>query len=123
MASWRQVCVTSDPTVQVIHGFPVSREPDGTRADVQVHEVIHHPTLKIVLYAVDYDLGADIHDLEICEVVLVAILVNGLIDLLIHLDPLAEVQGGHFRILILIIGASSLDVADVGHYQVLVVTF
>lgn len=101
----------------------MSREPDRTWPDMQVHEIIYDSALQVVLDAVDDHLGANVHDLEVGEVTLVAVLVNRLVDLLIHLDPVPEVQGSLLRILSLVVRAGSLDIPNVGHDQVLVVAF
>jgi 6-phosphofructo-2-kinase / fructose-2,6-biphosphatase 2 len=35
---------------------------------VQIHQVVHHPRLEVVLYPVDDDLRANIDDLTVCHV-------------------------------------------------------
>lgn len=82
---------------------------------MQVHEVVYNATLQIVLNAVDDDLLANVHDFEICIVALVAVTVDRLVDFLILADAPAKVVGSLLRVLVLVIGAASLDIEDIGH--------
>ena len=100
---------------------PYPRQPDGSRLDVEVHEVVNHPTLQVVLDAIDNDLLADVHDLQIGQMALV--LINGLVHLLVIPDALYEVRRSTFRVLALVVGGRGLDLEDVAHDQGLVVTF
>lgn len=88
---------------------------------MQVHEIIDNSTLEVVLDAVDDDLFADIHELEVGVFVLIAVTIDGLVDLLVHLDTITKVLGGFFWILAAIVGAGGLDISDVGHDEILVV--
>lgn len=88
---------------------------------MEVHEVVDNATLKVVLNAIDDDLLADIHDLEVGVFVLIAVGVDGLVDLFVVSDPVTEVLGSGLGILAAVVGTGGLDVADVGHYEVLVV--
>lgn len=89
---------------------------------MKVHEVVDNPTLEIVPNTANDDLLADVHDLEVGQVGLLAIGVNGAIDLFVVADAVAEVEGSSLGILAAIVGATSLDVADVGHDELLIVT-
>lgn len=99
----------------------MSRKPDGSRANVEVHQIVYNAALQVVLYAVDDDLAANVQDLEIGVVTLVAVSVNGLVDLLVVLDAVPEVERSLFGILSFVVGTRGLDVPDVCHDEVLVV--
>lgn len=82
---------------------------------MQVHEVVYNSTLQVVLDTVYNDLLADVHDFEICVVALVAVTVDRLVDFLVLADTPAKVVCGLLGILVLVIGAASFDIEDVGH--------
>lgn len=86
---------------------------------MQVHEVVDHPRLQVVLQSVDDDLAAHIDDLAICHVLLV--LIERLIHPLIHLYPLPEVLCRLFGILTSVVRTSELHLLDVAHDQVFIV--
>jgi len=86
---------------------------------VQVHEVVDHTTLQIVLDPIDDDLLANIHDLQVGQIVL--LLVDGLVNLLVIANALSKVLDSRLGILTLVIGGCSLDFEDVAHDDVLVV--
>lgn len=88
---------------------------------MKVHQVVHYATLQVVRDAIYDDLASDIQDLEVGVFALVAIAVNGLVDLFVVPDPVPEVEGSLLGVLALVVGARSFDVADVGHDHVLVV--
>lgn len=88
---------------------------------MKVHEIVHYAALQVVLDAVDDDLSTDVHDLEISEVILILVLVDGLVDLLVVADAVAEIQRGLLGVLALIIRASGLNVPNIGHDELLVV--
>jgi hypothetical protein len=90
---------------------------------VQVHEIIHNAALKVVLDTVDDDLFADVHKLQVCILVFATILVNGLVDLLVVFDAVPEVLSGLFGILATIVGASQLNITNVGHDELFIVAF
>lgn len=90
---------------------------------MQVHEVVDNATLKIVLDTVDDDLLANIHQFQVCVAVLILVAINSLVDLFIVLDPSAKVLSRLFWILTLVVGACQLDVADVGHDGLFIITF
>lgn len=86
---------------------------------MEVHQVVHHATLKVVLYAVDDDLAPDIDDLAVCHVFLV--LVQRLVHPLVHGYPLPEILCCLFRVLTLIVGRGQLHLLDVRHDQLFVI--
>ncbi len=77
------------------NGIAYSRQPDRSGADVKVHQIVDDSALQIVLDPVDDDLFPDIHDLEIRQVILVAVVVDGLVHLLVVADSIAEVLGSN----------------------------
>ena len=89
---------------------------------MKVHEIVDNSTLEVVPDTADDDLLADVHDLEVGQVGLLAVGVNGAVNLFVVADAVAEVEGSSLGILAAIIGATSLDVADVGHDELLIVT-
>ena len=99
-----------------------SREPDRPGSDVQIHEIVNDATLQVVLDTIDDDLLAHVHELEISVLILVTIVVNRFVDLLIHLDAVAEILGRLLGILATVVGTGRFDVADVGHDELLVIT-
>lgn len=90
---------------------------------MQVHQVVYNATLEVILYTVDDDLLANVHDLEVGVLVLVAIAIDRLVYLFVVADAVAKVLGSLLGILALVVRAGRLDVANVGHYGVLVVAF
>jgi hypothetical protein len=88
---------------------------------MKIHQVIHHSRLQIILYPIDNDLAPHVNNLAISHIALV--LVQRLIDSLVHLNPLSEILGGLFWVLALVVWRSSLDFEDVTHNEILVVTF
>jgi len=67
---------------------------------------------------VDDDLASNVDDLAVCHVGLV--LVQCLVDLLVHCDSLSEVERRLFWVLPFVVGAGRLDLANVGHDHILV---
>jgi hypothetical protein len=90
---------------------------------MQIHEVVDDATLQVVLDAVDNDLLAGIHDLEIGVFILVSITVNRLVDPLVMTYAVTKILSGGFRVLTAVVGACGLDITDIGHYGVLIVAF
>jgi hypothetical protein len=88
---------------------------------VQVHQVIYNAGLEVVVDLVDDDLSTNIHNLDICEVLLVALRIYGLIDLLVVADAIPKVEGRSLGIGALVVGRGGLDLEDVGHDERLVV--
>lgn len=97
------------------------RQPDRSRPNVQIHEIVDDATLKVILDAVDDDLLAHVHELEVGVFVLITIAVNGLVNLLVHLDAIAEVLRRILGILTAVVRASRLDITNVGHDEILVI--
>lgn len=89
---------------------------------MQIHEVVYNATLEVVSDATNDDLLAYIHDLKVRQVRLIAIGVDGTVHLFVVANAVTEVEGGLLRILALVIGAGSFDVANVGHDELLIVT-
>lgn len=90
---------------------------------MQIHEVVDNATLKIVLNAVNDDLLADVHQLQVSVVVLVVVGIDGFVNLLVVADAVAKVLGCGLGILPAIVGACQLDVTDIGHDDLLIVAF
>lgn len=74
------------------------------------------------MYLIDDDLRPDIHNLDIREILLVCLAVKSLIDLLVIADPVPEIESRSLWIGSLIIWRRRLDLEDVRHDQVLVIT-
>lgn len=89
---------------------------------MEVHEVVDNTTLEVVANAVDDDLLPHVHNLEEGQILLVAVFVERLVHLFVVAYAIAEVESGRFGILALVIGTGGLDVANVHHDHVLVVT-
>jgi len=87
---------------------------------VEVHQVVHHTALQVILNGVDDDLFAHVDQLDVSEIFLV--LVDGLVDLFVIADPIPKIFCGLFRILTFVVGRTGLDLEDVGHDQSLIVT-
>lgn len=102
-----------------VDGVTYSREPDAARLDVQIHQVVDYTTLEIVLDAVDDDIGSDISQFDISQVLF--FLINRLVDLFVLGNAVQEVLGGQLGILVLIVWASSFDVYDISHDERLIV--
>lgn len=90
---------------------------------MQVHEVVDNATLKIVLNAVDDDLLANVHQLQVGVAILVMVGVNSLVDLFIVLDSIAKVLGRIFWILAAVVRACQLDVTNVCHDDLFIIAF
>lgn len=90
---------------------------------MQIHEVVDNTTLEIVLNAVDDDLLANVHQLQVGVAVLIAVGVNSLVDFFIVLDAIAKVLGRFFWILAAVVGACQLDVTNVGHDGLFIIAF
>ena len=56
---------------------------------MEVHQVVHNPTLEVVLYLIDNDLLSDIDELNVRKIAL--ILVYCLVNLLVVANAVAEV--------------------------------
>lgn len=79
--------------------------------------------MQIVLNTIDDNLFANVHNLEICIVALVAVTINRLVDFFILADALAEISGGVLWVLALVVWAGCLDIENVGHDDLLLVAF
>lgn len=99
----------------------MSREPDASRLDVEIGQVVDETGLKVVLDEVDDDSIADVDDLHVGEVTLG--LVNCLVDLLVVPDAVAKVFSGFLWVLTDVVGRCGLHFEDVGHDEVFVVAF
>lgn len=96
-----------------------TRQPDGTWLDVEIHQIVDNTTLEIVLDTVDDTLLADIHKLQICQVILR--LVNSLVDLLIIGDTVTEILCSLLGVHSDVVWGGCLDFQDIAHDKVLVV--
>jgi hypothetical protein len=100
-----------------------ARQPDRARANVEVDEVVHDTALEVILDAVDDDLLANVHDLEVGVVILVTVLIDALVNLLVVANAVTEVESSLIWVLALVVWAGRLDVADVAHNEGLLVAF
>lgn len=89
---------------------------------MQIHEIVHNATLEIISDTADNDLLTHIHDLEVSQVRLFAISVNGAVHLFVVANAVTEIEGGSLRVLSTVVRAGSLDVSDIGHDKLFVVT-
>lgn len=90
---------------------------------MKIHKIIDHATLEIVLDTIDDDLLSNIHHLEISILILIAVIIDCRVNIFVHLDAATEVDGCGLGILPTIIGASELDVTNIGHDEFFVVAF
>ena len=88
---------------------------------MEVHEVIDDSALEVVFDLVDDDLSTDVDQLDVCKILL--ILVDGLVHLLVFLDPVAEVSTCDFRVLALVVWGCGLYFHDIRHDDVVIVAF
>jgi hypothetical protein len=88
---------------------------------VKIHQIVDNATLKIVSNAANDDLLANIHDFQVGQVGLVAVGVNGAINLFVVADAITEVQSSRLGVLATVVWAGSLDIADVGHDEFFIV--
>src|SRR5690606_9417872 len=75
-------------------GYSYSRQPDGSRCNVKIHEIVHDTALEIVANAVDDDLLSDVDKLHICKI----LLGNRFVNLLIVANSVHKVLSRVFRI-------------------------
>lgn len=92
-------------------------DPDTPRFDVQVHQIVDHATLQIILYPIDDDLTPHIDDLAVGHIALV--LIQRLVHPLIHAYPLPEILRRLFGVLTLVVRTRRLDFEDIAHDDVL----
>ena len=92
-----EVGVAADLTREIVLGLTVTREPNASRLDVEVGQEVDESRLKVVLNAIDDDLMAYICGFDVSQ--LLFGFVNGLVDLLIHLDAIPEIFGCLFWVL------------------------
>lgn len=85
---------------------------------MEVHEIVHDSTLKVVLQSVDDDLAANVDDLAVCQIRFV--LVERLIHPLIHSYPLSKVSRCLFWILTNIVWTRRLDFLDIAHNEIFI---
>jgi hypothetical protein len=88
---------------------------------VEVHQVVYHTTLQVVLNLIDDDLLPHVDQLDVGEVPL--ILVDCLIDLFVVADTVAEIGSRLLWVLAHVVRRSRLHFQNVGHDQVFVVAF
>lgn len=86
---------------------------------MQVLNIVDQPTGQVVLDLVNDDGGADVDQLNIG--VLLLVIIDGLINLLVVADALAEVESGQLGVLPLVIRRGGLDFEDIGHDEILVI--
>lgn len=90
---------------------------------MEVDQVVHNATLKVVLDAVDDDLLPHVHNFEVSVVILVAVLVQAFVDLLVVANAVTEIQSRLFWVLAPVVRAGCLDVPDIAHDEGLLVAF
>lgn len=88
---------------------------------MQIHEVVYNATLQIILNAVYDDLFANVHDFEICILVFISVLIDGLIRLLIFANAIEKVLSSGLGVLAAIVWAGSLYVTNIRHDDVLII--
>lgn len=88
---------------------------------MQIHEIIHNATFQVILNAIDDDLLAKVHDLQVGILVFITVLVQSDVCLLIFAYAVEKVMRSGLGILTAVVGASRLDVADVRHDDILVI--
>ena len=88
---------------------------------MQIHQIVHNPTLQIILNSIDDHALAHIHDLQVCHIILLRI--NGLINLLVIANAVPEILRSFLGVLPNVVGGCSLDLEDIGHDELLVVAF
>jgi hypothetical protein len=86
---------------------------------VQVHEIVDHATLQVILNRIDNNLLPDIHNLQIREVIL--IFINCLVNLLVIANAIAEILRSLLWVLANVVGRGGLDFEDVAHDQLFIV--
>jgi len=96
-APWREVRITANLAFEVVFAFAVTREPDGSRFDVEICEEVDEAGLEIVLDSVDDDLMAYVCDFDVGE--LLFGFVDCLVYLFVHFNAVTEVFGCFFRVL------------------------
>lgn len=64
----RQPGVSPDATHEVEFALSVATQVDGSRRDVDVHEVVHDPALNVVLDPVHQVPAAHVEDLDVGQV-------------------------------------------------------
>lgn len=67
-ASGREARVPPDPTPDVELALPVAAQVDGARRDMNVHEVVHDPTLDVVQHPVDHVSLTNIHNFNVGKI-------------------------------------------------------
>ena len=86
---------------------------------MQIHQIVNHPALQIVLYPIDDDLAPNINDLAVGHIRLV--LIQSLVYPLVHSYPLSEVLCRLLGILPLVVGACCLYFENVAHDHIFLV--
>lgn len=64
----REARVPPDSTLDVELAFTVAAQVDGARRDMNVHEVVHNPTLDVVQHPVDHVSLTNIHDFDVGKI-------------------------------------------------------
>ena len=102
-----------------VRGVAYARQPNRSRLDMQVHQIVDNPTLQVVLNAIDDDLLADIHELQIRKITLG--LINCLVNLLVIFDAITEVLSSYLGVQPYVVWRCSLDLQNIAHDQVFIV--
>ena len=69
---------------------------------MEVHEVVNHTALQVILYLVDDDLLTDINEFDVRQVFF--IFINCLVYFFIIANPVSKILSRNFRILSLVVG-------------------
>ena len=88
---------------------------------MEVHKIVDDSTLKVVLDLIDNNLTPYVNQLDVCKVLLIVI--DGLVNLLICLDPTKKIFACNLGILSRVVWRCSLDFHDIRPDNVLIVTF
>lgn len=97
-----------------------SGEPDGTRLDVNILDVVDQTAGQVIFDLVDDDGRSHVDELDVG--VLLLIFVDGFVHLLVVANAVAEIKGSDLRILTLVVRGGRLDFLDVSHDEIFVIT-
>jgi len=107
--------------LKVLREETYTREPDRPLLDMQIHQIVHNPTLQVILNRIDDNLLAHIHNLQIRKIILV--LINRLVHLFVVANTVSEILCSLLRILANIVGRRGLDFENIAHDQLFIVAF
>jgi hypothetical protein len=88
---------------------------------MEVHEVVNDSTLEIVPNSTDDDLLANVHDLKVSQMRLLAFGINSAVHFLVIANTVAEIKSGSLGVLAAVIWASGLNIANIGHDELFII--